>query len=424
MEPDQARNQKAFVFHYGWVVLAFGTLVVFGALGLARFGYSVVLPAMQEGLVLTNTQAGILATANLIGYLALSAIGGALAAHYGPRAVITAGLVLAGVGMLLTGLAQGFLSAAIWRALTGIGSGASNISAMGLMAAWFARRRRGLAMGVAVAGSSVALIILGPMVPRILSAFGENGWRICWFIFGLLTLLLAVACVFVLRNRPSEMGLEPLGAVTQEADPGPEKRALDWHRVYRSASVWHLGMVYTAFGFSYIIYMTFFVKRLVAGGGYTPAAAGGLFMTMGWFSLLCGLIWGSVSDVFGRKRALVIVYLIHAAAFSLFAVWPSPTGFTISAILYGLSAWSIPAIMAATCGDVLGPRMAPAALGFITLFFGIGQAVGPGIAGVMADISGSFSPAFLLAGGVALLGAVGSAALRPSSTLSGDSSLS
>ena len=54
-----------------------GTLVVMGALGLARFGYTLVLPAMQDGLGIANTEAGALATANLIGYLLLSALGGA-----------------------------------------------------------------------------------------------------------------------------------------------------------------------------------------------------------------------------------------------------------------------------------------------------------------------------------------------------------
>ena len=86
--------------HYAWIVLAMGTLVVFGSLGLARFGYSVVLPAMQESLGLDNTQAGLLATANLAGYLALSAIGGALASRYGPRAVISLGLLVAALGMI------------------------------------------------------------------------------------------------------------------------------------------------------------------------------------------------------------------------------------------------------------------------------------------------------------------------------------
>jgi len=87
--------------HFGWVVLATGTLVVFGALGLARFGYSLVLPAMQVGLGMDNTQAGALASANLVGYLALAVIGGTLASRFGPRAVITIGLTVAGVAMVL-----------------------------------------------------------------------------------------------------------------------------------------------------------------------------------------------------------------------------------------------------------------------------------------------------------------------------------
>ena len=173
-----------------------------------------------------------------------------------------------------------------------------------------------------------------------------------------------------------------------------------------------VGKRYIAFGFSYIIYMTFFTKCLIAEGGYSQKEAGNLFMVMGWCSLLCGLIWGTLSDVIGRKRVLMIVYLVHATAFSLFELWSAPGGFTLSAILFGLSAWSIPAIMAAVCGDMLGPKLAPAGLGFITLFFGIGQAIGPSVAGAIADDAKSLLPPFLLAGAVALLGAFGAWLLR------------
>jgi sugar phosphate permease len=402
--------------HHGWIVLLIGTLVVFASLGLARFGYSVVLPAMQEGLALDNTQAGGLATANLVGYLALSAIGGALASRLGPRVVIAAGLFLAGGSMVLTGTVSTFIGAALWRTVTGIGSGASNVPVMGLMAAWFSERRRGLAAGVAVAGSSVALIALGPTVPRVLSAYAESGWRVCWWGFGAVTVVLAVAAWLLLRNCPEDVGLRPVGCVEDASRPEPTSAAsrLNWGAVYRNASVWHLGLVYVAFGFSYIIYLTFFVKFLVAEAGYTEAAAGNLFMLMGWFSLLCGVIWGHVSDVIGRKWAMAIVYLLHAVAFGLFGL-SGGAGLTVSAIIFGLTAWSIPAIMAAACGDVVGPKLAPAALGFVTLFFGVGQAAGPTVAGAMADAMGSLQPAMLLAAGVAVGGAVGAATLRTGS---------
>lgn len=409
--------------HYSWVVLSVATLVVFGSLGLARFGYTSVLPAMQADLEMTNAQAGMLATFNLVGYLALAVIGGALAARFGPRVVISAGLTLAATSMFLTGFAHGLLPIAAWRALTGIGSGASNVPVMALMPAWFAARRRGLAAGIAVAGSSIGLIVVGPLVPRILALYGNDGWRMCWFIFGGITLAVAILSGALLRNHPSEKGLTAIGAAQNTSAPSNQPAGLDthatrpaslqWGRVYRSFAVWHLGLVYVSFGFSYMIYMTFFTKRLIAEGGYTSAEAGGLFMTMGWFSLLCGLIWGTVSDVIGRKGALIIVYLIHAVSFTLFGLSTTSAGFTISAILFGLSAWSIPAIMSAACGDILGPRLAPAALGFITLFFGVGQALGPSVAGAMADVFGTFGPAYLLAAAVALLGAVAASLLRP-----------
>jgi MFS family permease len=406
------KSSRASQFHYAWVILAVGTLVVFCALGLARFGYTMVLPAMQAGLGLSNAQAGGLATANLIGYLALSVLGGALAARYGPRIVITAGLSVAAAGMLLTGLSDSFAEAAAWRAITGMGSGASNVPAIGLLAAWFVQRRRGLAAGIGVTGSSFALIVLGFFVPPVLDGYGWNGWRMCWFFFAGITLGTAVFSFIILRNCPSDLGLLPLGAPKGDSTATVVARELNWSSVYRSGVVWHLGLIYVAFGFSYIIYMTFFTKYLITEGGYTQAAAGRLFMIMGWFSLLCGLFWGSVSDRLGRKTALVTVYIIQAFAFSLFALWPSSPGFVLSAVLFGFSAWSIPAIMAATCGDLLGPRLAPAGLGFITLFFGIGQAAGPGVAGIMADASHTLSPALLLASGAALLGAVGSLFLR------------
>ena len=408
-------NNSQSLFHYSWVIVFIGTLVVFGSLGLARFGFSVLLPEMQKGLQMDNIQAGMMATFNLVGYLSLSVLGGALAARFGPRIVITGGLLTVGITLILTGISDTFYIATLWRTLTGIGSGASNVPVVGLLASWFTPRRRGLAAGIVVTGSSLGLIFTGPAVPLVTSFYFPDGWRICWYLFGGLTILIALAGAFFIRNRPSQMGLKPWGPHAGYSMDSPEAQALRWADVYKSTTLWHLGLVYMAFGFSYIIYMTFFVKYLIAEGGYTSQSAGNLFMTMGWCSLLCGLIWGSLSDLIGRRLALVSVYCIHGISFFLFAVWPVPEGFVVSAVLFGISAWSIPAIMAATCGDVFGPRMAPAALGFITLLFGIAQAIGPGIAGAMADKTGSFSSGFILASGVAFIGAVGAWMIRSDS---------
>lgn len=397
---------------YPWLVLAAGTMAVFSALGLARFGYSVLLPSMQAGLGLDNAQAGILASVNLIGYLVMALAGGALASHLGARSIVSAGLAVTAIGMIMTGMATGFVSAALWRAVTGLGSGAANIAVMGMWASWFPASRRGLAAGIAVSGSAFALIGTGSLIPPLLARSGANGWQFCWQIFGGLSLLIALICWLIIRNDRAAPLIDLASPYGGAATPPADRRHGSWHDVFRSRTAWHLGLVYVAFGFSYIIFMTFFVKHLLASGGYSKAAAGNLFMLMGWANLLVSFLWGSLSDRIGRANTLVIIYLIHTIAFAMFGLATTPLFFTLAALMFGISAFSVPAIMAATCGDLFGRKMAAAALGFVTLLFGMGQVAGPALAGMIADSSGSFKYAYLLASGVALAGAFGSLTLR------------
>jgi MFS family permease len=97
------------------------------------------------------------------------------------------------------------------------------------------------------------------------------------------------------------------------------------------------------------------------------------------------------------------VFGLQGGSFLLFGLSQEGWGVYGSAVLFALTAWSVPALMAALCGDLLGARLAPAALGLITLVFGLGQALGPYLAGVVADATNSFAPAFLVAGATALL---------------------
>jgi sugar phosphate permease len=235
-----------------------------------------------------------------------------------------------------------------------------------------------------------------------------------WYFFGGFSILLAILSAVILRDEPGKIGLLPLGIKRDDyTQRSLSTGKLQWGLVYRSSRVWHLGAVYSAFGFSYIIYITFFIRYLAGEIGYTQTASGNLFMLMGWCSLGCGIIWSGLSDRIGRKTAMILVFMLQAISYSLFALWQSKTGLIFSAVLFGITAWSIPAIMAAVCGDVVGHRLAPAALGFITLFFGIGQALAPTIAGVIADSTGSFAGAFILAASVAFVGCIGSVLLKP-----------
>jgi MFS family permease len=182
--------------------------------------------------------------------------------------------------------------------------------------------------------------------------------------------------------------------------------------------VWYLGLVYFFYGSSYIIYMTFFAAYLVKEIGVTQAYAGGLWAMVGALSTFCGVIWGGISDRLGRSRGAALAYFVLGLSYIIYASIKTPFGFYLSAILFGLTAWSIPTIMAAAAGDFVGPRLAPAGLGFITLFFGIGQAAGPAFGGYLADLSGSFTLPFIVAGVISFSGMVASLFLRKPAAVS------
>jgi len=402
--------------HYALAVLGLVILAVFGALGLARFGYTSLLPAMQEQLQLTNVQTGKLQSWNLAGYLSTVVFAGLLATRFGPRVVIGTALGITSLAMLLTGLGSSFEAVCCGRFLAGAGGAGANVPAMALLSAWFGFRRRGLATGAGVAGSSLGLMVTGPLMPLILSRSSVEGWRVGWYTLGALAGMVAILCALFLRNRPVDLGLAPLGTTESErAQQAAEPRAsaLDWRLVYRSQRLWHLAAVYFAFGFSYIVYTTFFIRYLVKEGGYTQSEAGLLWFKIGMVSGISGFIWGGISDRWGRRFALLSVFLIQGTAFLLLGLSVRAPVVYSSAGLFAVTAWSIPALMAALAGDIFGSRLAPAALGLMTVVFGVGQAIGPYFAGRIADSMHSFAPAFIIAGATAIiLGAGGTAFLR------------
>jgi len=404
--------------HYGWVVVVLCVVVIIGALGFGRFGYTVVLPGMKSGLGLEAVQAADLATANMIGYLLFSVIGGVLSARFGARMVISFFMLVVSASMLLCGLARSYPAAVVARTLTGIGSAGANIPAMALVAVWFSRRTRGLATGIAVSGASIGLVVTGLVVPAIVAKVGPAGWRYAWFAFAAFTFLVAGIAFALLRNSPADLGLAPVGTredrISQRevSDGVPGKPSLDWSLLYKSAQIWHLGGIYILFGFSYVIYATFFVEYLTSEAGFALARAGSLWSAIGSVSIVSGFLWGTVSDRLGRKYGLFLVLLVQAAAYCLFGLWRSVPGFYLSAGLFALTAWSVPAIMAAAAGDLLGAVIAAAAFGFISLLLSVGQALGPFIAGRIVSAGGSYSGAFVAASAAAALGAIAALFLK------------
>ena len=400
--------------------MTMGLLTTVGAHGFGRFAYSMINPSMIDGLGLSYTQVGNLATGNFIGYMVLSIIGGFLAARFGTRIVISLSLALMGITMILTGMADTYGFALAMRVLTGLGNGGAFVPAMALGSIWFSPKKRGLATGIVTAGIGIGFALSGLIVSPILSAYGGDGWRYCWYCLGMIVLALAGVCYRFIRNRPEDLGLRQLGSGPLEVRSEGEDATggLEWGKVYRIKAVWHLGGIYFLFGFSYIIYINFFATHLVKELGWTYAEAGRLFTFLGLLSIFCGLLWGGISDVIGRKGGAALAYVALAASYGVFAMFQSPGALYVSALIFGLTAWAIPTIMAAAAGDHVGPRLAPAGLGLITLFFGIGQAIGPAVGGHLADQQGSFVVSFLLAMVVSFVGVAGALMLEESRSAS------
>jgi MFS family permease len=397
--------------HYGWVIVATGTLTILACLGLGRFALGMLLPSMGASLGLGYVEMGLIGTGNFVGYLAAVMVAGPLVRRFGARRTIFCALALVGASMMLVGRAAGFTEVLVLYVLTGIGTGAANVPVMGLVPHWFARRHRGKAAGWIVIGSGFGIIYAGTLVPAInAGAGGGDGWRTSWLVLGATALAIAAVVGGLLRNRPEDKGLEPIGggeaaagSAAFHAHPGPAAR----RRILA-----HLGAIYFLFGYTYVIYATFIVTTLVEERGFSEAGAGQFWAWIGFLSLASGPVFGTLSDRTSRRAGLIVVFALQMSAYLLVAL-PLPDAFLYLSIgLFGICAWSIPGIMAAACGDYMGAEHAVAGFGAITFIFGIGQIIGPTVAGAAADATGSFASSFLMAAAMAAAAIALSAFLR------------
>ncbi len=386
---------KIRTVHYGWYVVAAGTLCIFASLGFGRFALGMLLPAMAESLNLTYSQMGLISTSNFIGYLVAVLLCGQINSKTGSRVLISCALLLVAVSMLLVSRADSFATVAVIYTLTGMGSGASNVPMMALVASWFGTRQRGKAAGFVVIGSGFAILLSGKMIPYLNQLGGSDGWRISWLVLGIIVLIITIICFAVIRNTPAELGLEPVDSKSGRPDTTPDftKEAAPATK----KDIYHLGAIYFLFGFTYVIYATFIVTTLVQERGFSESVAGNFWSWVGFLSIFSGPVFGTLSDKLGRKTGLILVFSIQMCAYLLVA-FTLPIKFLYLSIgCYGIVAWSIPSIMTALVGDYVGPQRTARVFGFITFIFALGQIAGPAIAGFLAEKSGSFSSSFMMA---------------------------
>jgi len=408
-------NSGAYVsrrIHYGIWVLVAALFTNFGAIGLGRFAIGMIIPEMGAGLSLTNTQLGIIASGLFLGYLGSTVISGVLATGLGPKMVIAISMSLVSLGMVLAGFASGFWLALAGQLLIGIGAGGSNVPTLGLVTRWFAQKSRGSASGIVLVGSGLGFALAGILIPSLLDFYGDTGWRASWFYLSFMVFMITVLGILVFKNNPGELGLRPVGYKSNPMlnTDRDSKDVLDkkphWKDVYASRPLWELGFIYLMFGFSYVVFTTFFAKYLVEEIGFTQSSAGQLWFIVGIISLVSGFLWGALSDKIGRKNALFIVYSLQGACLLMLALAQGASMIVVISIFYALTLWSIPSIVSATCADYVGGKLAPTAIGMVTIFFGLGQVISPSLSGLIRDATQSFSIPLMVSAGASLAGAI------------------
>ncbi len=388
---EQEAVKSAQRLHYGWVIVLVGTLTIFACLGLARFAFGMLLPSMSDALQMSYDEMGYLGTVNFAGYLVAVALSPLLLRRFSPRQLIASGLLLISACMYGISVGSSYLVILGLYGLVGVGSGFANIPVMVLVSYWFRREKRGRAAGLIVVGSGFAIIFAGYVVPALNQGFGQSGWRISWSVLATIVLFVAVIAALLIRNDPAEKNLSPVGQ-TQELnyDPSVSKGS------FRPAQILtHLGGLYAIFGATYVIYGTFIVTTMVEEYGYAEASAGNFWSWVGFFSLFSGTLFGLLSDKIGRKRGLMTVFAVQTLAYLLAGSRMGTMAMFGSVVLYGVAVFAIPAIMAAAVGDYLGKARAAAAFSMITFCFAIGQTVGPAVAGVIAESTGTFTGTYL-----------------------------
>lgn len=382
-------------FHYGWIIVGTGTLCIMACLGFGRFALGMLLPSMAATLHLTYSQMGFISTVNFLGYLVAVLVSGHWSAKTGSRKLIFVALLVVGVSMSLISQAKSFHYVLVLYGLTGLGSGAANVPVMGLVSSWFSRNRRGRAAGFIVIGSGFAIIISGKLIPTVNRIIGPEGWRVSWLILSATVVLIAFLSYLLLRDKPEEKGLKPVGGESTVSPAAAAERGKQ--NIYTSGTMYYLGTIYFLFGYTYVIYATFIVTSLVKERGFSETVAGDFWAWVGLLSLFSGPVFGTLSDRMSRKSGLIIVFSLQTLSYLLAASGLPGVFLYLSIGFYGIVAWSIPSIMAAAVGDYVGARKAAAAFGLVTFIFGFGQISGPAIAGLLAEKTGSFSGSFYMA---------------------------
>lgn len=380
-----------------WPAVGLGLGVAIGN-GFSRFAYALLLPAMRDDLRWTYVEAGWMNTANALGYVVGAVSGYLLLRRLRPSQLFTLGLLLTVVSLTVTGFRSEFWWLTSTRVISGIG--AAWVFAFGgaLVSARYhaSPELRGTATGIYFAGAGFGIAVSGILINPVLAHVGNHGWPTAWVVLGIVA---AATSIWPLAEA------QRIGGAANSTVSG----ALDLRGLYPSL------IAYFFFASGYIIYMTFIFAWIRVQHMSLE------FGTLVWVLLGLGVtgspfVWRRALDSWNPQVTLAASCAITLLGTLVPTITASAFGIVISAGLFGLGVFIAPSSVAVLTYRVMAPNQWAKTITLFTAVFSVGQAIGPVLAGWIAD---RFSLDGALLFGAALLGGAALVALVRHSRVSG-----
>jgi len=394
---------------YRWIVfslLAVGYLLVY----FHRLCPAVVALDMQADLKTSGALLGFLAAAYFYPYALMQLPSGLLSDSWGPRKTITVFFALAGAASILLGMVGSLGLAILARILVGLGVAMLFVPTMKVMTQWFKAdefaRMTGILMAVGGLGAYTASRPLAWLSDIL-------GWRGSFVAIGAVTLIVAAAIWFLVRNTPQDMGFP---AVNRPAEDQPGKTesiglVQGVKIVLSSGSFWILS---TWFFFSFCIFFSF---GGLWGGPYlmhiyglSKAEAGNILGMLALAMIVGSPIMSWLSDkVFkSRKKVIILASLITLCLTIPLAFFPDAMNrpaLYLLCFLLGLFNSAIVVVAFTSAKELFPVEIAGTSVGLANLFPFLGGAVAPPILGAILEAqiktatgysAEAYSKAFLL----------------------------
>ncbi len=358
----------------------------------ARSTYPLLLPAIKDDVLGSNTVAGFAGTVIFLAYLIGVIVVTALAGRREPMTLMKSGLSLSIVGLVLLGLAPNATAVFVGLFLANAGAAGIWITAPGLATEEVPPERRGLVIGFLTASIGLGTSVLAVGTGLARSAAGDDDlWRPVYLVEAVLAVAILVAVAFFVRSRST--------AATGAGISLRSLRRLDhWRRIT---------VAYVIFGAIGAGYLSFLAEALESDIGLSRGQVANLYLGMGLVSVVAAPLVGWLSDRFGRLVAKIGVMAglaIGSASIAIGTTW-----LVVVAVLALGGMWSsYPSLTATYVRDHLDARAFGSAYGTMTIFYGMMAMVAPAAVGILADRFDGFAFAYLA---VALLAVVGVAVL-------------